>query len=263
MGLTFDGLTKVITLTTGTTSLSVRELWSRWTDWFLTSDNSKYLPAFSQVGGDDIDPVVGTTIPIYAFLMNGWKLKPQESNHTLTISDGILLVDGGGDPFNNTTGAYTVRINYQQPVQAITVSTGGGSGITPADIYSHFTTDNREELFKADISTLAIAGEYDTDVTQIVEILRSIMGGEAWENQSLVSIQTAIDSLNSSPIMDVLVDGEFTFRQVIQIMASALAGKLSGGGTSTLTFRDLSDTLNRIVVTVDQNGNRNSIQRNV
>ena len=114
MGLTFDGLTKVITLTTGTTSLSVRELWSRWTDWFLTSDNSKYLPAFSQVGGDDIDPVVGTTIPIYAFLMNGWKLKPQESNHTLTISDGILLVDGGGDPFNNTTGAYTVRINYQQ-----------------------------------------------------------------------------------------------------------------------------------------------------
>lgn len=263
MGLTFDGLTKVITLTTGTTSLSVRELWSRWTDWFLTSDNSKYLPAFTQVGGDDIDPVVGTTIPIYAFLMNGWKLKPQESNHTLTISDGILLVDGGGDPFNNTTGAYTVRINYQQPVQAITVSTGGGSGITPADIYNHFTTDNREAPFKADISTLAIAGEYDTDVTQIVEILYSIMGGEAWENQSLVSIQAAIDSLNNSQIMDVLVDGEFTFRQVIQIMAAALAGKLSGGGTSTLTFRDLSDTLNRIVVTVDQNGNRNSVQRNV
>lgn len=135
MGLTFDGLTKVITLTAGTTSLSVRELWSRWVDWFLTTDNSKYLPAFSQVGGDDIDPSVGTTIPIYAFLMNGWKLKPQEANHTLTISDGILLVNGGGDPFNNTTGAYTVRINYQQPVQAITVATGGGgTPPTPQEI---------------------------------------------------------------------------------------------------------------------------------
>jgi len=129
MGLSFNGLTKVITLTTGTTSLSVRQLWSRWVDWFLTSDNSKYLPAFSQVGGNDIDPIVGTAIPIYAFLMNGWKLKPQEANHTVTISDGILLVDGGGDPFNNTDGAYTVRINYQQPVQAITVATGGG--VTP------------------------------------------------------------------------------------------------------------------------------------
>jgi len=129
MGLSFNGLTKVITLTTGTTSLSVRQLWSRWVDWFLTSDNSKYLPAFSQVGGNDIDPIVGTAIPIYAFLMNGWKLKPQEANHTVTISDGILLVDGGGDPFNNTDGAYTVRINYQQPVQAITVAAGGG--VTP------------------------------------------------------------------------------------------------------------------------------------
>lgn len=128
MALTFNGVTKVITLSSGTTQLSVRDLWSRWVDWFLTSDNSKYLPAFEQVGGNDIDPTSGTSIPIYAFLVNGWRIKPQEANHTLSVNDGILLVNGGGDPFNNTSGAYTVRINYQQPVQAITVSTGGGAG---------------------------------------------------------------------------------------------------------------------------------------
>ena len=151
MALTFDGTTKVITLTAGTTSLSVRDLWSRWVDWFLTSDNSKYLPAFQQVGGDDIDPVAGTTIPIYAFLMNGWKLKPQEANHTLTVSDGILLVNGGGDPFNNTTGTYTVRINYQQPVQSITVSTAGGGGATAADVWDYTIGSNTasEVLVKA------------------------------------------------------------------------------------------------------------------
>jgi len=126
MGYSIDGATKVITLTAGTTSVSVRDLWSRWVDWFLTSDNSKYLPAFQFVGGDDIDAGAGTKIPIYAFLMNGWKLKPQEANHTLTIGDGVLLVNGGGDPFNNTSGAYVVRVNYQQPVQAISFSTGGG-----------------------------------------------------------------------------------------------------------------------------------------
>ena len=91
MALAFDGSTKVITLTTGTTVVSVRDLWSRWVDWFLTEDNSKYLPAFINVGGDDIDISAGTKIPIYAFLMNGWKIKPQEANHTLTIQDGILL----------------------------------------------------------------------------------------------------------------------------------------------------------------------------
>jgi hypothetical protein len=134
MAFLFDGPTKTITLTTGTTSLGVRDLWSRWVDWFLAGDNSKHLPAFVQVGGDPIDPSAGTSIPIYAFLMNGWRLKPQESNHTLTVRDGVLLVNGGGDPFSDTAGAYTVRINYSQPVQAITVSTGGGTGLTLLEI---------------------------------------------------------------------------------------------------------------------------------
>lgn len=127
MAFAFDGATKVITLTTGTTSVSVRDLWSRWVDWFLTSDNSKYTPAFVNIGGEDIDATSGIKIPIYAFLMNGWKIKPQEANHTLSITDGILLVNGGGDPFNNTTGSYTVRVNYQQPVQAISFTSTANS----------------------------------------------------------------------------------------------------------------------------------------
>lgn len=134
MAITFNGETKTMTLSTGTTSINVLDVWSRWVDWFLTGDNSKYPVAFQQVGGDDIDATAGTSIPIYAFLMNGWKLKPQEANHTLSVSGGILLVNGGGDPFMNTTGAYTVRINYQQPVQAITVSTAGSTGgLTPEE----------------------------------------------------------------------------------------------------------------------------------
>jgi len=81
---------------------------------------------FRGVGGDDIDIVSGTKIPLYAFLVDNWKIRPQEANHTLNVTGGILLVDGGGDPFVNTLGSYVVRINYQQPVQAITVSSGDG-----------------------------------------------------------------------------------------------------------------------------------------
>jgi hypothetical protein len=128
MAITFDGPSKRINLTTGTVVVGVRELWSRWVDWQAVSDNAKYLPAFAQVGGDEIDTAAGTSIPIYAFLQNGWRIKPQEASHTLTVSDGVLLVSGGGDPFVNTAGSYNVRINYQQPVQAITVATGGGGG---------------------------------------------------------------------------------------------------------------------------------------
>lgn len=134
MALSFDGSTKIVTITTDTT-VSVLTLWSRYVDWFLTSDNSKYPLAMSQIGGNDIDTVAGTTIPIYLYMLNGWKIKPKEANHTLNITGGILLVDGGGDPFTNTSGSYIVRINYQQPVQAIGYSTGGGSGVTVDDIW--------------------------------------------------------------------------------------------------------------------------------
>lgn len=138
MALSFDGTTKIVTITTDTT-LDVRDLWSRWIDWYLTSDNSKYGIAMTNVGGDDIDTVAGTKIPIYVFLQNGWKVKPKEANHTLAVTNGILLTSDGSDPFTNTTGSYIIRINYQQPVQAISFSTGGGGGLTADDVW----TDSR------------------------------------------------------------------------------------------------------------------------
>jgi hypothetical protein len=137
---TFDAAAKLIILSSGTVSMSVRDVYSRWKQWMQTSDNCKYLPAFSTTGGDDIDPSAGTSIPAYMFLTNGWRIRPQEANHTLNVNDGVLVVAGGGDPFVNTLGGYVVRINYSQPVQAITVSTGGGSGgATAADIWAYGT----------------------------------------------------------------------------------------------------------------------------
>ena len=132
MAIQFNGASALITLDSDT--LNLNDLWSRWVDWTLTSDNSKYPLAFNQVGGNPINQASGTSIPLYYFMLNGWRIKPQESNHTLSVTDGIILVDGGGDPFVNTTGNYVVRINYQQPVQAITVATGGSSGATPEQI---------------------------------------------------------------------------------------------------------------------------------
>lgn len=130
MAITFDGPNKLLILSSGTTELNVPDAYSRWKDWVLLSDNSKYAQAFAPVGGDPIDAGAGSSIPFYDFLVNGWRVRPQEANHTLTVTGGVLLVDGGGDPFVNTVGAYVVRINYQQPVQAITVATGGGGGLT-------------------------------------------------------------------------------------------------------------------------------------
>lgn len=131
MAYTFDGAQKLVVLSAGTTGVVLADLYSRWKDWLL-SGNAGYALAFDTVGGDPID--AGTLVPLYLFLKNGWRIRPQEATHTLKVTDGILVVSGGGDPFVNTLGNYSVRVNFSQPVQAFGYSSTGGSGPTAAEI---------------------------------------------------------------------------------------------------------------------------------
>lgn len=122
MAIQFDGQARRITLGAGTVTLSVRELWSRYCDWLAESDNSKYVEAMRQVGGDIV------AIPVFIFLLNGWRIVPQSADHTLTIDDGVLYVEGGGDPFVDPAGAYKIRLNYQSPGIAIGYASDGSGG---------------------------------------------------------------------------------------------------------------------------------------
>lgn len=60
-------------------------------------------------------------------------------------------------------------------------------------------------------------------------------------------------------ILDEVVEGTLTLRQAIRILLAGLAGISGGGGTVTLTFRDLADAKARITAIVDANGNRTAI----
>ena len=54
------------------------------------------------------------------------------------------------------------------------------------------------------------------------------------------------------------IDGK-TLTQHIRLLSAVLGGKVSGAGTGTETFRDIADTVDRVVVTVDSSGNRTAI----
>ena len=103
----FDGENRVINLTAGTIFVSVRDLWSRWVDWFITDDNSKYPPAMRFVGGDALpgDKELGLTY----FMLNDWKLRPYSGDHTLNI-DGNLYSADGSSPYTNAIGGFNVMI---------------------------------------------------------------------------------------------------------------------------------------------------------
>jgi len=64
-------------------------------------------------------------------------------------------------------------------------------------------------------------------------------------------------------VWDEALIGTKTARQIVGVtLAAFAAGKVSGGGTTTVTFRDTEDGFDAIVMTVDANGNRSSVTLN-
>jgi hypothetical protein len=68
-------------------------------------------------------------------------------------------------------------------------------------------------------------------------------------------------SLTAAEVWDLTdgIEASLTPRQALRIIAAALAGKLSGAAGTTVTIRDIADTKDRIVATVDAQGNRTTV----
>ena len=67
--------------------------------------------------------------------------------------------------------------------------------------------------------------------------------------------------MNNLPdaVWGVPLDGVIPAKKLLVTTTAALAGKATGGGTDTITFRNLSDTSTAAIMTVDANGNRSAV----
>jgi 3-hydroxyisobutyrate dehydrogenase-like beta-hydroxyacid dehydrogenase len=64
-------------------------------------------------------------------------------------------------------------------------------------------------------------------------------------------------------IVATSADGGVTIGQALKLLLAVMVGKVSGAGTSTITFRDVNDTKDRVVADVDTNGNRTNVTKDV
>jgi hypothetical protein len=158
VAITFDASAKRIIL--DSTFVEVKDVYSQWKEWVKTSDNSKYLPAFRASGGDSLGG--GLFISLYTFLINGWRLRPMESNHTLVVQ-GNITVDGGGDPVVPTIGTYKVLVQYTVPERAQAYDAGGGGGSAPsaAEIAAAVRAELAPELSKMEELTFTTPNVVD------------------------------------------------------------------------------------------------------
>jgi len=65
--------------------------------------------------------------------------------------------------------------------------------------------------------------------------------------------------LGSIEYEPIIIESGITRDEVMRLILAVLTGLSSGGGTKTITFRDVGDTKDRLVVTVDTDGNRTVI----
>lgn len=129
MAIIFDPINKRIVLDSA--NHTAVQIYSRWKEWVLTGDNSKYLQAFSVLGGDPLGG--GLFVASYFFLMNGWRIKPMEADHTLVL-EGNIAVLGGGVPVVSTDGNFNVITQLVVPMQAQAISTSGSTLDIPSII---------------------------------------------------------------------------------------------------------------------------------
>jgi hypothetical protein len=154
MAITLNGAAKRILLDSA--SVSAAQIWSAWVDWHEA--NQQWPLAFQLVGGNALGG--GLFIPPYFFLLNGWRVRPMEASHNLTIT-GNLFVDGGGVPVVGTLGTYQVNVNYTVPVQAQGIATSGSTGPTASEIAAAVRADIAAELARIDanVSSRATAAD--------------------------------------------------------------------------------------------------------
>ena len=86
-------------------------------------------------------------------------------------------------------------------------------------------------------------------------------------NSLITAASIATDAIGSDELADSAVtkifayvaEGALTFIQMFRVAYAVLSGKSSGGGTTTIVFRDVADAKDRVSTTVDSSGNRTAI----
>jgi hypothetical protein len=173
--VTFDGANKLIIVNNGETSLDAQqEIYSAWKRWLTTQYEANWLQALRTIAGDPIGG--GQVVSPYFFLMNGWRIRPYEGDHQLTV-DGNLFVDGGGNPFTPTVGNYNVLVNLNTSSKSITttVSVSAGSGLDQTEHDRLFALPLDAEVANA-VWSEPLSGYTTTgDAGEIVQKIQSLV----------------------------------------------------------------------------------------
>lgn len=162
---------------------------------------------------------------------------------------------------------------YSTDYLQVDIVEAGGSSITGVDDFkadvsnlddsiSSRSSHNASDVWSS-VSRTLTAGTKDTEVDAIKTKTDSLTFTTSNKVDSRIdavgsnAVTTPNDfKLTVAEIKTGITDGSLDMEEMLRLMLSLLVAKSSGGGTNSYVFRDISDTKNRISMTVDDDGNR-------
>ena len=110
-----------------------------------------------------------------------------------------------------------------------------------------------------------ITGNLSGSVGSVIGAVGSVTGAVGSVTGAVGSIAAnglSASSLAADAVDEILDeqigDGTVTMRQALRVLIAGMAGKLSGAATTTVTIRNLADSADVVVATVDADGNRSA-----
>ena len=188
---------------------------------------------------------------------------------TPSLGDVGITQAGADKVWSTTTRALTDKAGFS-------LSAAGVDAIWDEARTGHTTAGTFGYYLDAPVSTAGGAGSSDwtTDEKNQLRYRLGIDGTEAAPATNTPSLGTvdanvvdktgfSLSTAGVDAILNDTIEGSYTMRQVLCAMAAAIYGKTSGGGTTTVIFRNLGDTLNRVTETVAAGGNRSAVTLNL
>lgn len=222
-----------------------------------TDDDNRYTLAPEAVNGLDVTLTfnLGTDRAPTAVGINGyWNGSSQYCD--VYVLDALLSV---WDKLTNSSTRMSSRnsdANYAYPLNREHIDPDTGD-IKVRFVSTSTNTGHRLYLDRVLVNTVAnstgAAGAGGGGITaqDIWVYATRTLTTEAGEPATSTEIAEAV--------MSSLIEGTITLQQAMEVLLAVLVGKASGGGTTTITFRNTEDNTDRVVMTVDEDGNRSSV----
>lgn len=164
---TFDAINKLITLiqapvnNQSTLSTTIDLYSDAKEDWKTDNILNKFTFPFRVIGGDNLGG--GLTAGSYFFLRNdlGWRIKPYEADHELSIDGNLYANDPTAPLFKTTTGGFTVAVRLN--TSSLTQQT---AGTDPSSLASAVRTELTPELSLIDDSISSRSSQTSVDAVQ-------------------------------------------------------------------------------------------------